>query len=170
MQEQRNVPDEIYLHQIPFSVPRAWGLTPVPTLPLVQQQHSQTSGGFSLSHSLEPQPVTVSLQQEGTDPLRCHLLSKELLLRTWWIQVLGPGLWLVSLLSSWLMATAACLLRPGERRERVTHWHCTARAWPWVSPQFKHTTWKSPCLSPSRGPYRHREQLVAIGIGCAKQS
>lgn len=62
----------------------------------------------------------VSPQREGTAPLRCHLLSKELLLRTWWIQALGPGLRQASLLSSWLMATAACLLRPGGEK-RACH-------------------------------------------------
>ena len=88
-------------------------------------------------------PVTVPpRRQEGPDPPSAgHLLSKELLRRTWWIQVLGPVPRQASLLSSWLRATAACLRRP-EGTERVTRRHQAPRRFFLSLLQFKRKTLK----------------------------
>ena len=143
------MPDKLYLHEIiHFSVPRGWGSKLnshcLPAFAVcfakAQASHEQV---FLQALSRAPTCDGHHPAERGRAPSAGHLLSKELLLRTWLIHVLGPVLWQANLLSSWLMATAACLLRP-EGRERITRQHqaphCRGLASCFFFPQFKHTT------------------------------
>lgn len=112
-------PGNLHRQQSHLSEPRAGAGTSVAFT--VSSAKAQAAHG-----QVRLQPLTQ--RRKVADPLFAgHLLSKELLRRTWLIHVPGPGLRQASLLSSWLRVTAACLLSPAKKAES-TSLTCTSRA------------------------------------------